>query len=372
MKTETWPQYHERLYRKLRRKQRLKAYGATLGSVAALSGVGGRLYTGDFLFAPKMVHERIFHGSAPKVPKAEFERVRRILSRPQNPELTRIEKRDNNGPPISQSEFHKFFAKEATKHGFHLGDTPVYDKKIQDAKTIDDVLKATNELTKQYGLSVSMPTDAGIQEIGLGVHTVNRSTIDFKSVKKSAQSVIWGLELIPLELAPRIKLHGLKIVEGVHPWGILGGSRDTAGVFSPYNFDIYLDEAGKDTTSYDVEHEIGHRIDMVTSGMYGMLHDPGFSALNPHGFKYGDKTPAYYKSGTLDRPYDQPNQSLVDPYGASNVAEDKATYFSFIFSPWAEGRRGPAVRDKTAYLVARMDKLLPGYAEFYSDISFKR
>ena len=374
-KTESWTEYRDRLYKKLRRKQKLRAFGAAVTTLAALAGAGGKVYAGDVLLAPKVMIERIEHGHAPRVPEAQFQRVKRILDQPQNPELTRLHQKWNrhlenrSNPRVSDRELYNFYSRQAEAHGFHLGDTLTYDKKIGEAGSIDGVLEATNELTSQYGFSVSIPQTTGLKELELGIKTIDHETVPLDDIKVSAQCIVNAVELIPLELAPHLGVRSIRIVDEIDPW--FSQNTEEAGLHNSLNRIIYINRAGRGTTVETVGHEIGHQIDRRTAGLYGMGNDPGFTKLNPPGFKYGD--PSQPSGGAWpSRQFNKPGQAVIEEHGLTNVGEDKATYYSVILGSWEVGVRGPIVKEKVAYLVARLDKLLPGYADYYSDISFKK
>jgi hypothetical protein len=365
-KQKTYSPYQERQKRQAR-KQRLQEWGAIATAATALLGGAGKAYAGDWLMIPRAGVDRVLHDQAPNVPDAEVQRIVSLLNQPQNPELTQLHKKveklpKDQGTAFDQ-ELHNFYNQQAKKYGLHLANIPSYNSRLKEAKNIDEILSITNELTHQYGFSVSIPEHTGIKDLGEGVHTLNRQKVSLNDIRWSAECIVNGLELIPLEVGKHLHLKTFDIVDSLHPF--MGS--EAGGLHNSATHVNYIDFVGNDGDVNAVEHEMGHEIDEDTVGEYGMNNDPSFSRYNPKGFRY--KAGQIY--WTPDGSYGK-NPAIVEDQGSRNVEEDKATYYNFIFDSWKPGMRGSIMKEKLAVLLARLDKLAPGYAEFYGSTSFKK
>lgn len=328
--------------------------GATVLSslviVTGAIGIASEAYAGDVAAFPKVAIEYVDHHEAPEVSFVEQQRMDRILDRPENPEVVNMRQVLQKETP-SEQQMHNFYTAQAEKYGFHLANTAACSEKLKKAKSQEQVLEAINELADQYGFSVSLLENSGIPETGLGIKAVDKDNLKLDDLKYTAQSIIWGLELVPVELAKKTDLNSVKIVNDIQD--------GHSGFSNPVTKTIYV-RIGADTRV--MAHELGHQIDGQTNGLRGMLNDPGFSKLNPEGFKYGD----------FSQPVNSLKTAVVEKYGFTDISEDKATYYGMILMSWGpDVYKVPIVKKKTAYLLAELDKLAPGAAAYYDSISSK-
>jgi hypothetical protein len=310
--------------------------------------VGGELYAGDPTVGPKIAMEYATQHDAPEVSQSDQARIEQILNRPQNPEYMEVMKKVSSGHE-SDKMLQSFYSKQAEKYGLHLADAPACLEKLKKAETRDEILKVLNEQTAQYGFSVSILEEPGLKETGLDIEGLGKEKLPISKLKETAHDLVEELQLIPVEVTKASGLKSVKIVKNV---------RITySGLSNPITDTIYLKFDGG-----SLPHELGHQIDGSMNGLRGMLHDPGFNKLNRPGFKYSDYSypTVLFKDGS------------VSGYGLTDISEDKAEYYNIILGGWGpEIYKYPIVRKKTAYLLARLDKLVPGSAAYYDSISQK-
>lgn len=357
---------------KNRGRKKITVWRATAAATIALTGVAGKAIDNDPLFLPRVAAERILHNQAPEVPDSQVQQIVHMLNQPQNPELAALDKEsihmkpeDFTGYSPWEKRLHSFYSQEASKYNLHLIDVPAYDERIDKASGLDEILDIVNEAARQYRFGVNLPEHVGIiDQFMEGAKAIDPKKVSLKQVRWDAQAIINGLQLIPIELGRHLNLKEINLYKSIQPLIADGGG--TIGA-DQSRWENKINMGSEDGNVNAVEHELGHQFDDATVRPFGMGNDPSFTRYNPKKFKYGNGS-----SPTLG----YPGAAIVEDYGKSNVMEDKATYYNFIFSGGNDrgeklGRHDTVVREKMAVLLARLDKLAPGYAKFFANVSYR-
>lgn len=329
-----------------RRLPRLKTVAGALILALIPTGAGvGTYLNGDPLFLPKTGISFLTETSCPPTPVDEVIKVDRLVN--------------SNYPRPSITDYGQqiAFAKEQAEiNGLTLVDPFPFEEKLNESKSIDEVLKVLNEFSANFGFQFGFPTEVKPISFGPFSYSVaNKEELTLDEFKTNAYGFIDVFALIPTEIVKVSKINKVNFVN-------IPDNQEAAGAYSYINGEVYLAYNKSSVYQFsDAIHEFGHGIDRQICGAYGSERDSEFDYLNnseSSGFSYG--------------PTESTQRYVIRSYGSSNIREDKATILEYLIPGFAEyDKYGPALQEKIILLLARLDVQVPGFANYLKAISAK-
>jgi len=277
-----------------------------------------------------------------------------------------------------KDKFHGLAKDSAERNGLTLINEKQYLEQIDNATTIDEILKAVNSYTRNYSLKISAPDADEIEDLPIKFFGISKNKFDLNKFKSISKDFIKSLYYIPTEVAISANVREIKIVDSTYHImlkHLLGnsafykdlraekyGSLHPGGIYHPVNRIIYvgLNELESYKFSGKILHELSHAILFKFCGIFGSLNDKEFAELNPEGFSYASRKSKEKYQGIT---------STV--FGYNNVYEDAAYImgdFILGFSPERKYSVSPTLVSKIRLLLARTETVTPGYTNYFIDL----
>lgn len=339
------------------------------GSVRA-----GMEYADDPLWAAKEMRNVALQESAPAIPDDIRERVNYYLDRPTDPGLEKVladsqaryaELEFGDDMTVSSQMFANaykdFVLAQAEVYGVEVIDDRPYAQEITESTSVADITAIMNRFTEQYGIAVGPHTMPDGIDLVSGAHVLDAQTIDTEQFRQGAIDLIGALAYMPTEIAEIADLREIRLVEeiGAVENGVIGDFKPAGIAITSAGVIAIPIEYFYQGSFMLLMHEISHRLDYKTSGgVWGMHHDSEFMALNTPDFQYGDPMIPSLEA------------NVIEPYGASNPAEDKATLYETMLNGLASDIAVGSIHDeKYRMLLGRLEMHKPGVVGYLSAIS---
>lgn len=267
------------------------------------------------------------------------------------------------GPEVP-NKYDKYVKLQAKRFGVTLQNPNSALDKLFYSKTIEGALAGFNDFLSGFSYTATIPTEKDSYDEQKGMEVVSAENLDPLKFAVGAYGAINALQYLPTEVA---KLAGdveIRFVNSINVNDQEEGIPKPIGLatFNPNR--IYVDiNAFYFGYDFIIPHEIGHQIDISTCGIDGFRIDSEYASLNPSGFAYiGDNYVSISDKDIKD--------VAVSAYGASDIAEDKATVMEKNLTE-AEGfgDMAPVVRSKFELIISRIEERAPRYAGYLRAIS---
>ncbi len=257
----------------------------------------------------------------------------------------------------------------AERYGFHLVDTAKYRAKLGDAKNVDEVVTVTNEFSKNFGFSFSLAPMDSSKDGSITYTPISPDKISLDEFRLGAFLYMQAYSPIPVEFID--KTSSIKSVAIVDTLGVewAAGLAETSEGKYFIAIDDFVGKPG-DLNSGNALiklHETGHIIDAGFCD--GAAHkDPQYASLNPTNFAYAGSD----NEGKPNPTSSNWSDAVVESYGATNVAEDKATLYAKMLTglwPDAAQPKNSVIAQKRNLLLARLEREVPRAVDYLADIT---
>jgi hypothetical protein len=360
------PPDHEQIYPEQKRAIRTRVAAGLL--IAASVAGGSEYYTGSPTYAVEAAYDYALNNGAAASPET-LAKVDSIVDRPANPELKALKANSKTLLTSDEAEtmhrkYELFTMKKAAEHGLTVIDPKPYREKIEQANGVSDVTSVVNSYTKQLGFEFSVPEKRDLLDLSRDSGPIDPSTIDPDKFKKGAEVFVSALASTPKEVITQAaKVRELRLVDHmdkmenkvIGDFEPEGKANLTTGVISIPLKSFY---EGKPTI---YPHEIGHRLDKEENGgQAGQYRDARYRTLNPPNFIYGDANSPDLKT------------AVADPYGATNIPEDKGKLYERMLNGLSTDylyRAPDPIRAKYRELLGRLEETVPGSVGYLMDVS---
>jgi len=178
---------------------------------------------------------------------------------------------------------------------------------------------------------------------------VTADPADAADVKTYTPLLVEEFALYPVGFVKRTKLRQIVLVKNLR----FGKQRRTSVPDFTRNV-LYIDVSrGRKTEDYArrvIHHEYFHLIDYLDDGL--LYEDPGWSKLNPAGFRYG-RGGAAMRDANASLLSDK-HPGFLNRYSTSGIEEDKAEVFSFMVMDYKtveeRAKKDKILKRKMAYM----------------------
>lgn len=343
-----------------RRQKITRRAGATVLLVTAILATGSKYYAGDAAFLPRFGVGYFTDTGCDVVPQAVADEVNRNLDTPEDPRLVELEK-------LEYKEFDKKYREyaltAASENGLTLIDSTEYEKQVDKAESVDEVLYTLNSYTRQYGFNVSVHGSWDPKDVGIGLTTLDKKDIDLAEFKKGANGLMGSLFFSPVELIKLSDLQEIRIVQEIGHVAFTNAS-NPIGVAHSVTHIMYATLQGFNEGDFEhFDHELGHLFDYRVCGIWGYRRDPEYKALNSKSFKY-DRAYLYTQ--------DYPRDDVVSGYAGTAVEEDKADMQKVMVNGLDDDLIDPKskiLKAKYRLLLSRLENKVPGVSAYLAAIS---
>jgi hypothetical protein len=208
-------------------------------------------------------------------------------------------------------------------------------------------------IKKKYGIYVVVRDKPLRQRWVAGRITADPA--DKKDVRTYAPILVEEFCIYPAGFVRRTKLRQIVLVRNLR----LGKQQRTSVPDFARNI-LYIDASrGRKTEHYVrrvIHHEYFHVVDYLDDGK--LYDDPGWSALNPADFRYGNGG-QYMRDPNASVPSEN-HPGFLNRYSTSGIEEDKAEVYSYMITEYrhvaARAKKDKIIRAKMKYMQALLEK----------------